>query len=91
MSIRLSRPTFEDLGALIEEARTAPLTYDQAGMAAFTDVPAGYRLDRWSRLLGQGTGVFGSACDGCVHGGCTVTPGWSSVWTGHPSSERSWR
>ena len=63
MSIWLSRPTRDDLGALIEAARTAPVAYDPVGMSALAQAPPGYRLDHWSRRLGRGDDVFNMAAD----------------------------
>ena len=61
MSIRLTRPTTDDLRTLIEVGRTASVTYHSIGMSAFAKAPDGYRLDRWSRTLGHGDRVFESA------------------------------
>ncbi len=43
------------------------LTYDVVGMSAMAEPPAGYRLDRWARSLGDGEHVFDRAVEALRH------------------------
>ena len=63
MHIRLSRPEPDDLGPLVASSRADSLTYEPVGMTTFAAAPAGYRLDRWSCLLGRGDQIFDTAAD----------------------------
>ena len=58
MSIRLTRPTTADLRLLAEAGRSDALTYEPIGISGGTEASAGYRLDRWSRTLGNSDSVF---------------------------------
>lgn len=62
VAIRLRRPTNDELQPLLEGGRRAQLTYSPVGLSSLHDAPAEYRLDRWQRSLGNGNGVFDSAC-----------------------------
>ncbi|MGZ7085573.1 MAG: DUF1990 family protein [Ilumatobacteraceae bacterium] len=63
VSIRLTRPSPAALQSLIDDGRSAPLTYEPVGMSAMDTAPPGYRLDRWSRSLGHGDLIFEKAAD----------------------------
>ena len=62
MSIRFARPTASHLRALADAASTDSLTYEPVGITERPTAPAGYRLDRWSLVLGRGDTVFERAC-----------------------------
>jgi uncharacterized protein (UPF0548 family) len=61
MSVRLRRPSPSQLRSLVEHGSTDSLTYDPVGISALAEPPHGYRLDRWSRTLGQGDEIFNRA------------------------------
>ena len=63
MSIRLTRPTTADLCALAEAGAGDALTYAPVGLSAMPVAPPGYRLDRWSRSLGNDALTFGRAAE----------------------------
>ena len=63
MHIRLSRPVPDDLGRLADRVRADSLTYEPVGMTTLATAPSGYRLGRWSCLLGRGETVFDTAAD----------------------------
>jgi len=63
VSIRLTRPSAAELRSLADAGATDSLTYATVGMSAMPEPPAGYRLDRWSRFLGEGEHTFGLAVD----------------------------
>ncbi len=58
MAIRLTRPTSDELRPLLESGHRAELTYAPIGMSSLDEAPPGFRLDRFERSLGNGTGVF---------------------------------
>ena len=63
MHIRLFRPAPDDLAALVGSSRADSLTYEPVGITTLATAPSGYRLDRWSCLLGRGDQVFDRAAD----------------------------
>ena len=63
MKIRLRRPAPDDLATLLSSGRADSLTYEPVGMTTLAAAPDGYRLDRWSCLLGRGDQVFDAAAD----------------------------
>ena len=63
MSIRLTRPSAADLRSLAEAGGKDSLTYDTVGMSQMAELPAGYRLDRWSRSLGTDEHTFERAVE----------------------------
>ncbi|MEO7397447.1 MAG: DUF1990 domain-containing protein [Ilumatobacteraceae bacterium] len=63
MSIRLMRPSPDELRSLIADAESASLTYAPVGISAWEVAPAGYRFDRFACTLGRGDAVFGRASD----------------------------
>ena len=67
MSIRLTRPSAAELRLLLEAGTTDSLTYAPVGISAMTAPPSGYRLDRWSRSLGNGDHAFDRAVDALRH------------------------
>jgi uncharacterized protein (UPF0548 family) len=67
VSIRLRPPSAEVLRSLLDAGRSDSLTYAPIGMSADAKPPAGYRLDRRSRLLGSGDRVFESAVSALKH------------------------
>ncbi len=58
MTLRLRRPSEDDLRDLLERARGARFTYATVGMAHHGHAPPRYRVDRWERHLGTGGRVF---------------------------------
>ncbi len=63
MPIRLTRPSADDLRPLIEAGRSDSLTYEPIGISHASTAPAGYRLDRWTRVLGTSSDVFERATE----------------------------
>lgn len=63
MSIRLMRPSADALVQLASASARAELTYAPVGVCESGDAPDGYRLDRWSRDLGNGPRVFDDASE----------------------------
>jgi uncharacterized protein (UPF0548 family) len=61
--IRLRRPASDDLAQLVVSGRADSLTYEPVGITSLATPPDGYRLDRWSCLLGRGDQVFVTAAD----------------------------
>lgn len=61
VSIRLTRPTNDELRSMVEASRDAATSYSPVGLTAANDAPPGYRLDRWDRALGSGEDVFDGA------------------------------
>ncbi|HQZ34322.1 MAG TPA: DUF1990 domain-containing protein [Ilumatobacteraceae bacterium] len=61
--IRLTRPSVEDLRPLVDAGRSGSLTYEPVGISHTLTVPTGYRLDRWSRVIGTSNDVFERACE----------------------------
>jgi len=64
---RLSRPAPDDLAPLVVSGRADCLTYEPVGITTLATAPFGYRLDRWSCLLGRGDWVFDTAADTIRH------------------------
>jgi uncharacterized protein (UPF0548 family) len=67
VSIRLTRPSSAELQSLAEAGAADSLTYDPVGISAMTQPPPGYRLNRWSRSLGNGEHAFDLAVDALRH------------------------
>ena len=63
MSLRLARPSPQQLRSLALGGASDALTYGPVGISAMAEPPSGYRLDGWSRDLGNADGVFESARD----------------------------
>lgn len=63
VSIRLRRPVAAALRPLQIAGQAAALTYEPVGMSGDALPPSGYRLDRFSRVLGRGDRVFEAAAD----------------------------
>lgn len=63
MSIRLVRPSEEQLRRLLRDAAVDSLTYEPSGISGGAVALPGYRIDRWSRRLGDGELVWQRACD----------------------------
>ena len=63
MHFRLSRPAPGDLGTLVISGSADSLTYEPVEITKLATAPSGYRLDRWSCLLGRGDQVFDTAAD----------------------------
>src|SRR5262245_24724132 len=61
--LRLRRPDDATLERLLEEARTADLTYREAGATRAGSLPEGFRIDRYERRLGSGEEVFARAAE----------------------------
>jgi len=61
--IRLTCPSADDLRPLADAGRLDSLTYEPVGMSHALTAPTGYRLDRWSRVLGTSHGVFERASE----------------------------
>ena len=59
--IRRPRPT--RLAQLLDEQRSAPLSYPEVGATA-GDLPSGYHVVREARVLGHGNGIFERAAEG---------------------------
>jgi uncharacterized protein (UPF0548 family) len=57
VAMRLRRPTSDELRQLLEDGRRAELTYSPVGLTSLREPPAGFRLDRWDRFLGNGNDV----------------------------------
>jgi uncharacterized protein (UPF0548 family) len=51
------------LRSLADAGESDSLTYGPVGVSAMAEPPPGYRLDRWTRPLGQGGHVFDRAVD----------------------------
>ncbi len=58
MALHLRRPSADQLHELAESLRHERLTYESIGMTDSDVAPAGYRLGRWSRIVGAGDSVF---------------------------------
>ena len=67
MSVRLTRPSQEQLQALVVRGATDSLTYEPVGISTMAEPPQGYRRERWSRSLGRGDEVFERAGDALRH------------------------
>ena len=67
VSIRLTRPSADQLRSLADDGTRDSLTYEPIGISAMTEPPAGYRLDRWSRSLGAGEHTFELAAEALRH------------------------
>ena len=67
MSVRLTRPSPEQLRSLVDRGATESLTYEPVGISALAEPPKGYRLEQWSRSLGRGDEVFERAGDALRH------------------------
>lgn len=61
----LSTPSDERVRALLAHAADAPFTYPCEGMtkAELDEAPTGYRLHRYGAVIGEGAGVFATACE----------------------------
>ena len=73
MSIRLRRPSLAELHSLAGTSSSDALTYAPVGISTAEHAPPGYRLDRWSCVLGRGDHVFTGGVDALkrwqAHGG----------------------
>lgn len=67
--IRVLGPVEDDLARTLSAMDGADVTYPEVG-ATRGDLPAGYRHDRYERVLGHGPGVFAVACDGLREWAC---------------------
>lgn len=63
----LRRPTEGWLRDLAVREREQPYTYEAVGATAGDDLPAGFRHDRWTRVLGTGDEVFERATAALQH------------------------
>ena len=63
VSIRLRRPSADALRELLRDGHSQALTYEPVGLSAQPVAPAGYRMGRYSRAIGQGERVFGIAVE----------------------------
>ena len=80
MLVTVGAPRPAAIDRVLADARTALPTYDEIRASLTGDLPAGYRHDRWSVALGQGTTAFDAAgaglrrWEGHRHAGMAVHP-----------------
>jgi uncharacterized protein (UPF0548 family) len=63
VALRLKRPSSDDLRPLLEAGRAAELTYAPVGITAGGDLPAGYKRQRFERVLEAGDDAFDAGRD----------------------------
>ena len=61
--LRLAAPSKSLLQRTLDEARTAAPTYAEVGASRAAGLPAGYRVDRYERRLGDGEECFERAAE----------------------------
>jgi len=58
---QLSRPSDEQVRAILEQQKAAPFSYAEVGASRQANLPIGYNIDRYRTQLGTGSSSFAAA------------------------------